>query len=231
VNQALANPDVFDAEALLRFDNRVASLNALWWKLILLQFALSMVLLSTLLNFKFQLNLFDLSLSPDSVAREIILLISAHVGLAMAGLGIHANVLQLAARKIRDARSKTGAELVGLDRWTMGEVILEIVKAYTTEALGGFSRIAGAAIILGSFSFFLIGFVITVIVSGVIHVNIMIDIWNKPGLGQPWSHWTVIYCIALDFGAFALAMFTEVLPMQYLDLEKIAKVAKENAKK
>jgi hypothetical protein len=210
-------------------DDKSRELQSTWWKIVLANTALTVVLVASILKVKFQLSLLGLSLDPASVYREIILFVSVHLALASSLVLIHRNSLMSIANGVLMTRVPQGASMALISRKPPGDFLGFLIGAYAGQSgflLGISKYLALIALLVVGFGGMLAGFVLAV-GSMLIHVEIMIDIWKNPSLPVRVSKTIVCYCVFIDVLTATAVLFFDIVPLRYVDVRKGLQVMEE----
>jgi hypothetical protein len=211
----------FGEPLLQRMEETSKRLSSIWARLTLVNLALYIILLASVFKVALQVNLLGLDLGPASVAREVVLVISANLGLVAGAIYIHAGILRRLAVSARVAATPEPFSLAHMDRLGTGEIIGEAMQAYSDDARFG-SR--PRRILTPLFQLLLVGTILVQLllylaVATVIHVAVMIDIWHNPSLPPGWSHAIVVYSAMLDVLSLTSGLFMYCVPLRYRNSE------------
>jgi hypothetical protein len=205
-------------------EDEAKRLSSTYRRLTLLNWALVILLLASVYNVAVDMNLLGLKLSPRSIAREIVLIISANLGVVSVAVFLHASILRKIAIKARTDTRHPSFALSLIDRKSTAEFIMELSSAFISETKyeSRARRLTGAIFWLFLIIVTLIQVLLYVLASVGIHVAIMVDIWRHPSLPVIWSHSIVVYCLALDIMSICYSLAVSTIPLRYRNSELFA---------
>lgn len=214
-----------------RMEDESGRLKSQYNRLALINWALLAILLASVFNIVIQINLLGLTLRPDTVAREILLVVSANLGAVASAVYMHAALLRTLVVRARSVPIPDSYSLALVDRRTTAELLSEAMFTFLGEPGFGsrLRRLLGAGLVVVVILIVLTQVLLYLAVGIAIHVAVMVDIWNNPSLSIGWSHVVVVYAVVLDTLSVTLGLLMSVISLRYRNSEVFAEFVRRSA--
>lgn len=178
---------------------------------------ISMFFLAGLLSIDADLSFFGLTLKGRNGILEVLLFLSATAGI-LAGL-IEQKRVQISAAIIGAVRAKIPDQLQSI--YISSAMDDDFNTAYTSYVTGTYITPTklNTYISLTAPLIMLVMLVTWAVVSIVIHLAVILELWSKPGLPWIWTYLVICYVILSDIAAVACA-WSARLPLPFRDWSK-----------